>query len=322
MRSISIGCLVIALFPAWAWAQPSAEEAQMNAIFAIVDDQVITRREVIYAILPAMETLYTQYGSQKAVLEKKLFEIQKRKVEDLVARYLIIKDFTNAGYNLPESFLEDRVQERIRQDFYGDRAKMTKTLKEDGVTKEKYRRNIRDQIIISFLRDKHVSQGLIISPQKINNYYQTNQAQYQMEDQVKLRMIAINRNKESPETAKKMADEILAKLVAGTPFDEMAALYSDGSKRFTAGDWVERKGLREEIGRVAFALKAGQHSAVIETPDTCYIILVEDSLKAHIKPLAEVREEIEKELLLAEQDRLYNQWIDRLKNKAFVRYFF
>jgi hypothetical protein len=40
-----------------------------------------------------------------------------------------------------------------------------------------------------------------------------------------------------------------------------------------------------------------------------------------VKPLNEVREQIEKDLLDQEQKHLKDQWIGRLKKKTFVRYF-
>ena len=56
-------------------------------------------------------------------------------------------------------------------------------------------------------------------------------------------------------------------------------------------------------------------------PFEYYLMMVEDKQLAHVKPLEEVRDEIEKELVLQERSRLRTKWIDRLKEKSFVRYF-
>jgi parvulin-like peptidyl-prolyl isomerase len=115
----------------------------------------------------------------------------------------------------------------------------------------------------------------------------------------------------------------LGKIKEGAAFQEMAAVYSQGSQRGQGGDWgwIERSVLRKELADVAFTLKPGQVSDVVETPEACYLMLVEQTRAAHVRPLAEVRGDIEKTLRTQEQARIQKQWIDSLKKKTFIRYF-
>ena len=57
----------------------------------------------------------------------------------------------------------------------------------------------------------------------------------------------------------------------------MASVYSQGSQHNQGGDWgwVERSVFRKELADVAFTLKPGQVSDVIDTPQACYLMLVE-----------------------------------------------
>ena len=48
--------------------------------------------------------------------------------------------------------------------------------------------------------------------------------------------------------------------------------------------------------------------------------MVEDFRPAHVKPVTEVRDEIEMLLRTQERNRLKEKWISRLKKKALVRY--
>ncbi|MCL5097314.1 MAG: peptidyl-prolyl cis-trans isomerase [Candidatus Omnitrophica bacterium] len=305
-----------------AVSRVQAEPGLADAIAVIVNDVVITYSQVESSIASSEELLARQYAKEPEVFQKKRSALIQETIEELVARQLILNDFTNSGYNLPESVIDDAVESRIRQE-YGDRATLTKTLQAQGITAERFRKNIRDNIIVSALREKHVSQELIVSPHKIEEYYKEHQDQFKLPDQVKLRMIVLKKSDNGPEVTKSLAQEILAKIQGGVPFKEMASVYSEGSQRGEGGDWgwVDRSVLRPELAKVAFDLKPGQRSGVIDTSEACYIMLVEDARLAHTKPLNEVRDEIEKTLLAQEQQRLQKQWIDRLKRKAFVRYF-
>lgn len=295
----------------------------VDGIKAIVHDSVITYQEVEAFTAPAAELLRRQYRTQPDLYEKKLTETLNESLEHLLERQLIIHDFKAEGYNMPEAVIEDAVQDRIRAK-YGDRAKLTKSLQAEGTTYEKFRQQMRDQIIVEALRAKNVSSEIIISPHKIETYYQAHQDDFKLEDQVKLRMIVLNKTSDSKAGAvRQLTQEILTKIKGGATFAEMAAVYSQGAQRNQGGEWgwVERKVLRKELSDVAFSLKPAEMSGVIETPEACYLMLVEEKRAAHVKPLTEVQDEIEKILLTQERARLQKQYVDRLKKKTFIRYF-
>ena len=195
---------------------------------------------------------------------------------------------------------------------------------EEGVTYETYRQRIRERIIIEAMFRQHVPPDPVISPFMIETYYKENQDKYKLGDQVKVRMIVItNRPAEAAYSSKKLANEILSKLKEGAPFEEMAKIYSQGSQSREGGDWgwVEKSVLREDLASKAFSMKAGEFSDVLEAQDGCYLIKVEEVRPAHIRPLSELREEIESTLKAEETKRLRKKWIERLKKKSFVAYF-
>ena len=300
----------------------SAKAELANAIQAIVHDAVITYYEVKTLNDQTADVVVRQYRSQPSALEKKLDELQAENLDKLTQRQMILHEFKTAGYSLPESVLDDLVQETIRAQ-YGDRATLTKTLEARGMTYEKFRQQVRDQFIVAQLRIKNINQEIIISPHKIEQYYLANKEKFRVEDQVKLRMIVLNKSSDpNAPQAKKLAEEILAKLKEGASFEEMAKIYSQ-QYRDQGGlwGWVDKSVPRKELSDAAFALKPGEYSGVVEVGETCYLLKVEDARTAYYKPLSEVREPIEKTLLTDERNRLEKQWINKLKKKTFVRYF-
>jgi len=291
-----------------------------NGIKAIVHDAIITYVDVEDLTSQTADVLMRQYRRDPSVLQKKMQEARDENLDRLLSRELILHEFSTAGYSMPESVIDEVVQQRIRS-RYGDRVKLTKTLQAQGTTFEKFKQQVREQFIVEAMRSKNIAQEIIISPFKIETYYSANKDKYKVEDQVKLRMIVLNKSGDI--SARKLAEEILVKLKEGASFAEMATINSQGSQKNQGGDWgwVEKSVLRKELADVAFSLKTGDISEVIETPEACYLMKVEESRPAHVRTIAEVRDEIEKNLVLAERERLEKQWIDKLKKKTFVRYF-
>jgi parvulin-like peptidyl-prolyl isomerase len=299
----------------------SASAELANAIKAIVNDAVITSQEVDILNEQTADLLVRQYRSEPTTLEKKLTEMQSQNLDSLVERQLILHEFKTAGYRLPETVLDELVDETIKNDF-GDRATCTKTLEARGMSIEKFRQQIRERFIIAQLRLKNISSEIIISPHKVETYYLVHRDDFKEEDRVKLRRITLNKSSDPKDPdAKEMAAEILGRLKDGASFAELAAMYSQGTAESREGVWYDRSALRPELAQTAFSLKPGQWSNVIETSRECYLLWVDEISTTHYKTLTEVRDVIEKNLLSDERRRLEKQWIDRLKKKTFVEYF-
>lgn len=293
-----------------------------DGVKAVVNDAVITYSQVEEFTAPAADALRRQYADSPDMFQQKLNDALEDSLEQLVERQLILRSFDTEGYQLPESVVDQLVQDRIR-DRFGDRVTFIKTLQAQGMTVEQFRKDVRDQYIVSALRQKNVSQEIVISPYKVKTYYQTHKDSFKVEDQVKLRMIVLNKTSTDDTNTVQRAREILAEIKGGASFQEMASVYSDGSQKSQGGDWgwVERSVLRKDLADAAFALKPGQLSDVIDTPQSVFLMLVEQTKPAHDRPLDEVRDDIEKTLLTQEQARLEKEWIDSLKKKTFIRYF-
>ena len=304
-----------------------AQAQLVDGIEAIVHETPVTYVEVAELTSQVAENLARDFPGSQAELQKQVSQVRSNNLDTLVARQLILQEFKT--FNVPETILDKdvdkRVQEIIHDMYYGDRMKLIKSLQLRGMTFERFRQQIREQFIEIALRQKNVTSEIIISPHKVEAYYQAKREDYKLDDEVKLRMIVRNRSIDpAASDARKFAEEINAKLKDGASFSEMASLYSEGSQAKAGGDWgwYETRKLRKEFAEAAPKLKAGEHSSVIETPEACYIMLVEERKPSRYKTLSEVRDEIEKNLLLEERSRLQNQWIAKLKKKTFVKYIF
>jgi parvulin-like peptidyl-prolyl isomerase len=299
-----------------------AQTAVVDGVKGVVSARVVTFSEVEDYSRPAADTLRRQYSAQPDVFQQKLNDTLNDSLEQLVERALILKSFDTDGYKLPEAVVDELVQERIRERF-GDRVTFMKTLQAQGMTVEQFRKQVREQYIESALRNQNVQREVFISPYKIESYYKANADEFRLEDQIKLRMIVLTKASPDDTNVIKLTREIQAKIKDGTPFTEMAAIYSQGSQQHQGGDWgwVQRSVLRKELADVAFTLTPGTVSDLVDTPDTCYLMFVEDKHSSHVRPLLDVAAEIEKILRLKQQAKLQKDWIEGLKKKTFIRYF-
>jgi len=99
-------------------------------------------------------------------------------------------------------------------------------------------------------------------------------------------------------------------------------MYSDDeSTQEVGGDWgwIERNTLNEQLTSVAFSLRPGEVSPVVQIDNTYYILMVEAKKNASVKPITDVRDEIEKNLIQQERLKTQQRWIDSLRAKAYIK---
>jgi peptidyl-prolyl cis-trans isomerase SurA len=298
---------------------PAAE--LVDGVVAVVNDHVITLSDVRNYLQPVLRQLERDYRGEEFIA--KLRAAQQDALNNLIERALILDEFQTKGFTIPENVVERELSEIIASEFGGDRAAFIRTLQAQNITLSQYREKLRERVIVQALRARKTQQYLVISPARITEHYEKHKDDFQVEDQIKLRMIFIKKAADGADAdaRRQFGDEIVAKLKAGDKFDALAKLYSDGKEAKQGGDWgwVGRKVLRSEISDVAFQLKPGQHSELVDTKDGYYILHVEETKAAHVKPIAEVRDEIEKIILQEQRDKMQEEWIKQLRAKAYVR---
>ena len=319
-----------ALLTATVFALPIfAAPRLLDGVAAIVGEAVITFDDVDQYTKRAVEAASRQLlmRGHEAEFEQRRQAIMRDGLDQLVERELILHEFKTAGYNLPESIIDDVVASRVKEEF-GDRLTLTKTLHLRNQTYESFRKDERDAFVLAQMTIRNINQNLVISPKKIEKFYAENQEKYRIGDRAKVRMILIDKSRHALGEPKKIADEVRAKAAAGADFGKLADEFSDDARRFKGGlrgeqGWVENKDsdLRKELRDFAFAAKDGDLSPVIETEGAVFLVRVEGREQARVRPLAEVRNDVETTLKGAERERLRKQWIAKLRKKAFVRYF-
>jgi peptidyl-prolyl cis-trans isomerase SurA len=254
-------CVIFAVWLCGAGSPSLLRAAELiNGVKAVVHTSVITYGEVESDVALVAEDYYRQYGRQPAVFQQKLEAVRKESFERAIKHQLILRDFEKAGYSLPESVIDEIVDDEVKRGF-GDRATLTKTLQARGLTFEKWRQQVKERFLVGQLRRKNVNQETIISPHKIESYYNAHRDSYKVAEQVKLRMIMLNKGDDAEtEAAHALAREVLTKLKAGAAFSEMASIYSQGTQRSQGGDWgwAERSVLRSELADLAFKLNPGE----------------------------------------------------------------
>ena len=144
-----------------------------------------------------------------------------------------------------------------------------------------------------------------VSQQDLQNYYDQHRDEFRMPEQVNVRQILIKTplpgsdgkvDQKGVDAAQKKAQDILAQLKGGAKFEDLAKKYSEDPSSKDGGSvgWIKRGGFPvPEVDKAAFSLPKGGTSDVINAGYAFVILRVDDKQDAHVKTLAEVKDQIE-----------------------------
>lgn len=301
--------------------QAGAEGIPVDGYAAIVHDKIITIGEVMTYMRPVDAQLRQAYDGEE--LQQKLMEAFVKSRETLIEEKLVIQDFEARGLVIPEQLIDERINSIIHDRFDDDRATFLEALASQRMTREEMRNQVREGLILMISRRQEVTDRVEISPVAVQEAYEANLERYREPGKIKLRMIVINpvKTPEEQEVKQRELNEILQQLADGRDFGELAKEVSEDNKAQYGGDWgwIEASSLRAELAAVAMELPPGEVSEVVELDGANYLLLVEERKDPAVTPLEEVRSQIEREISMKEEERLYNQWINRLREKYYIQ---
>lgn len=163
----------------------------MDGVAAVVNDKVITYSEVVQYARPAIQQLSRDYSGD--TLREKVQAAQMDALNNLIDRALIVHEYYDKGYKLPDNVVDTQIDEIIATDFSGNRTTFIKTLEAEKMTISEYREKLKERIIVQAMRNRKLQQEVVVSPSDIEKYYQQHLDDFKEEDQIKLRMIFIKR---------------------------------------------------------------------------------------------------------------------------------
>jgi peptidyl-prolyl cis-trans isomerase SurA len=294
-----------------------------QGLAAEVENTVITFEELRKEMAPLIPRI-REASRSRVEFTQRMEELYFEVLQNLIDRVLIVEEFREKEYNLPQTFIENEFDRILIEDFENDRARFLEYLESLGKNVREFRRDLRERIIVSVMRSEKRKSQSQISPERIEQFYNENKINFYVEEAVKLRIVMLRPlADEGPDQMQQTIDLVFEKLTNGTDFAEVARQFSQDSRRERGGDWgwIQRSDLKDELSAVAFSLEAGQYSDAVRLGDQIFILYAEDKRDEGIQPINEVRDRIEEILASQLARQAQEQWIERLRREAYIRYY-
>jgi peptidyl-prolyl cis-trans isomerase SurA len=206
----------------------------IDAIVAVVNNEVITAQE----LEARMQTVEARLRSQGVAVPPRA-QFQKQLLERMIVDRAQLQLAKESGLRVEDPLLDAAVA-RIAEQNGRTLADFRKRVEEDGTTFERFREDIRNEILLQRLREREVDNKVQITESEIDNFLAAGGGAEGARPEINLAQILIripeNASAEQINQRRQRAEEALQQLRTGADFARVAATYSDAADALKGGE--------------------------------------------------------------------------------------
>ena len=268
--------VVLATLLAAPQALAQRRVALVDRIVAVVNNEVITRVELQGQVDRSLDEL-----RRRKVPLPPASDIERQALERLIMDRVQIQ-FANQTSIKVDDLELDRAIARIAESNNLSLTEFRRTLERDGITFDRFREDIRQEIVLSRLREREVDNKISVGDSEIDNYLLEQQDAKVAPSEFHLAHILVRIPEQaSPDQVERQrarAEEAVAKLKQGTDFAQIAATYSDAPDGLRGGDmgWRSQDRLPELFAESAAKMNPGDISAPLRSPAGFHVLKLVD----------------------------------------------
>ena len=256
---------------------PTSEKPELvDDIVAIVNNDVITRNELDERYQRAVQ----QLNNRKIALPPKNI-LEKQLLDRMILDRIQLQYAAQTGIKVDEAALDEAIL-RIAEQNHLTLDQFKEALAKDHVPFNRFRDDIRHEIILNRLRQRDVDNKVNVSEAEVDAYL-TAQAKSGADEEFHLARISIDIPNDATSdqiaAAQAKAEDVLKKLHEGASFAEMSTEYSNAPNALEGGDlgWRPAAQLPPQFVDIIRALKPGETTNVLRTSEGFHIIeLIEE----------------------------------------------
>ncbi|MEY4599483.1 MAG: chaperone SurA [Pseudomonadota bacterium] len=268
---LTAACLLLIAATVQAQQSKPRSIVVVDRIVAVVNDEVITERELAARVDFALRQL-AQQGTQppaRQVLERQLLE---RTINDRVQ----MQHARDTGTRVDDAEL-DRAMLKIAEQNKMTVVELRTVLAKDNVPYDKFREDIRSEITLSRLREREVAQKIVVTESEVDNFIQSQMAQSGRDEFNVSHILVSVPEKATPEQLqqrRERAEQALSQIKGGADFRQIAAAFSDGPEALQGGllGWRESSRLPALFLDALRPLQAGQLSELLRSSNGFHIL--------------------------------------------------
>ena len=311
---ITLISLIFLLTTSFSWA---GEKGIAEEKIAVVNGKIIPKSDFDRKMVMVNEQ-FSQTGKTPSSAE--LSEIKKNVLESLINLELLYQESKKEGIQVDEKILNERYENWKKQ--IPNQEALNEFLKKLNLSETGIKDKFKAGLAVQQFVEKKFGQKALVSEQETKAFYDSNPNFFKIPEQVCASHILIKVDPKADAAqkaaARKKIDDIQRQLKNGENFSELAKKVSDCPSNTKGGDLgcFSRGQMVRPFEDVAFSLKPGEVSGIVETDFGFHIIKVMDKKPETTMAYEQVKDRLAAMLKKDKVEKEIPLYLDKLKKDA------
>jgi peptidyl-prolyl cis-trans isomerase SurA len=293
----------------------------VDRIVAIVNDEIITLSE----LERFRETFYPEGPSKNDWLGKEvsLLKARRRALLALIDEKLIEQEAERQEITIPEERVE-RTVDALREEQKLTQGQLEMMLNAQGLTYGEYENEVARRLKRVKLINRAIKSKIEIKEEDLERYYQAHIHAYMADASIRISHVLLpfspNSSSQRENEVLSLAQKIKKSAESGHDLGALAQEHAGTMPGIRGGDlgYFKRGEMIPALEDEAFSLEIGEVGNPVRTPEGIVLIRVTDRKTTQPIPLEEIREKVEMDYYTREVERQYQEWINKLREKAVI----
>jgi len=282
----------------------TANAETLSKIAAVVNEDIITTRQLD-------QRLNVEASGAAGGLQ------QRQVLDMMIAELLMQQRAAEIGIVVGDEDIEKAISDVETQNNI-TREQLEQALIAQGLTMDRYRNQLTNQILRYKLMGREVQSKVDITRQEVRNYYQQHLDDYRQSAHTRISRLSFPISSDNQQ-AQHNADLARRKLIEGESIDQVL-LDLSGQTQIEGGDMGAFKAgeLSPAFELAITPLEVGGVSEVLELGGMLHVLKVEERNSGGVAELSSVEEQISEQLRKEKLETKLEQWRTELKSDAYV----
>jgi peptidyl-prolyl cis-trans isomerase C len=305
--------------------QPSPFSPRPEDVVVTVDGQPVTHGEIMQGVQMNLMQLGGRVPQQQ--LAQMAGQIYQNVKNTLIANILLTKAAEKSSLAVSDEEIGKEIAQ-IEASIAANAPEGTtlqSELAENGVKFDEWKEELRKQILVRKMIDEKTVNVEPASVIEITKFYEENVEEFKKPETVAAShiLLAFKPDDTDETKAQKKAEleKIRAEILAGGDFAALATKHSDCPSSQQGGQLgtFARGQMVPEFESAAFAQETGKIGEIVETQYGYHLIRVTEHASAGVRPLAEVRDQLQRYLDGKKKQDALMAYIEELKTGADIQ---